>query len=169
MPFPAAKLFSVALRQLSKPMAACLQKTAQGNEYFKGACVSMATRYHIMEQRIINRFYDKDGKNEFIPKLNEENAVKLGATIMGEAFIFGVAGKKLKAAASAILCGVSTPAVEFCGVMRGFSRLRKLMESACTLFAVKQTRSCAYSSLGEMGCCSVMQLLHWCSSTVAAP
>lgn len=94
MPFPAGKLFSVALRQLSKPMAAYLQNSAQQNQYFKVACVSMATHYHTLEQRIINRFYDKDAKNEFIPKLNEEKAVKLGATIIGEAFIFGVAGKE---------------------------------------------------------------------------
>lgn len=94
MPFPAAKLFSVALRQLSKPMAAYLQNSAQGNLYFKNACVYMATHYHTLEQRIINRFYDKDEKNQFIPRLNEEKAVKLGATIIGEAFIFAVAGNK---------------------------------------------------------------------------
>ncbi|KAL8434548.1 hypothetical protein Efla_000064 [Eimeria flavescens] len=76
-------------------MAAYLQKSAQNNNYFKSACVSMATNYHILEQRIINRFYDKDAKNEFIPKLNEDKAVKLGATIIGEAFIFGVAAAGL--------------------------------------------------------------------------
>lgn len=76
-------------------MAAYLQNSAQQNQYFKVACVSMATHYHTLEQRIINRFYDKDAKNEFIPKLNEEKAVKLGATIIGEAFIFGVAAAAL--------------------------------------------------------------------------
>ncbi|OEH75785.1 optic atrophy 3 protein [Cyclospora cayetanensis] len=76
-------------------MAAYLQNSAQGNQYFKTACVTMATHYHMLEQRIINRFYDKDEKNVFIPRLNEDKAVKLGATIIGEAFIFGVAASAL--------------------------------------------------------------------------
>ncbi|KAL8455248.1 hypothetical protein Emag_000918 [Eimeria magna] len=59
----------------------------------------MATHYHVMEQRIINRFYDKDGKNEFIPKLNEENAVKLGATIIAAGLIFEYRRSSLKEAA----------------------------------------------------------------------
>lgn len=95
--FPAAKLFSVALRQLSKPMAVYLQKAAKGNQYFKRACVGMAIRCHTLEQRIINKFYERKGKAHHVVKLNEDKAVQLGATVIGEIFIFSVAGTFLKA------------------------------------------------------------------------
>lgn len=92
MVFPAAKLLTVALRQLSKPMAQYMQRRAQNSDVFKGLCVGLASRYNNVEQRIVNRFYGRSNKAATIRKLNEAKAIELGATVFGEFFIFGIAG-----------------------------------------------------------------------------
>ncbi|ESS30302.1 optic atrophy 3 protein (opa3) protein [Toxoplasma gondii GAB2-2007-GAL-DOM2] len=91
MVFPAAKLFSVAIRQVSKPMASYMQKKAQNSPRFKAICVGIASRYNAVEQIIINRFYGRSNKAAPVRKLNETKAIELGATVFGEFVIFGVA------------------------------------------------------------------------------
>ncbi|PFH32676.1 optic atrophy 3 protein (opa3) protein [Besnoitia besnoiti] len=91
MVFPAAKLFTVGIRQLSKPMAQYMQRKAQNSEGFKAVCVWIASRYNSVEQRIINRFYGRSGKHAPVRKLNEAKAIELGATVFGEFVIFGTA------------------------------------------------------------------------------
>ncbi|PHJ17672.1 optic atrophy 3 protein [Cystoisospora suis] len=95
MVFPAAKLLTVALRQLSKPMAQYMQRRAQNSDVFKGLCVGLASRYNNVEQRIVNRFYGRTNKAATIRKLNEAKAIELGATVFGECFIFGIAAVAL--------------------------------------------------------------------------
>ncbi|KEP64341.1 UNVERIFIED_CONTAM: optic atrophy 3 protein (opa3) protein [Hammondia hammondi] len=95
MVFPAAKLFSVAIRQVSKPMASYMQKKAQNSPRFKAICVGIASRYNAVEQIIINRFYGRSNKAAPVRKLNETKAIELGATVFGEFVIFGVAAVAL--------------------------------------------------------------------------
>ncbi|CBZ50365.1 agap001401-PA, related [Neospora caninum Liverpool] len=95
MVFPAAKLFSVAIRQLSKPMASYMQKRAQNSDGFKAVCVGIASRYNGVEQLILNRFYGRSNKSAPVRKLNEAKAIQLGATVFGEFVIFGIAAVAL--------------------------------------------------------------------------
>eukprot|EP00920_Eleutheroschizon_duboscqi_P027596 GHVT01067610.1.p1 GENE.GHVT01067610.1~~GHVT01067610.1.p1 ORF type:complete len:106 (-),score=19.47 GHVT01067610.1:370-687(-) len=94
MPFPALKLFTVAVRQLSKPVASSIQRQAARSDRFRGVCRRLAESYHQVEQRIIRNFYHPEGSKalQFIPRLNEKKAVELGAQMIGELVIFGTAG-----------------------------------------------------------------------------
>ncbi|XP_078001029.1 optic atrophy 3 protein homolog [Glandiceps talaboti] len=88
--FPLFKLGSLAIKQISKPIANALKMTAKTNEFFrKNICMPPAQLYHWSEINIKMRILGL-GKAKSVKPLSEQSAVELGAEIIGETFIFTV-------------------------------------------------------------------------------
>ncbi|XP_053278656.1 optic atrophy 3 protein homolog [Pleuronectes platessa] len=86
-PFPIAKLLSLGVRQMSKPVANRIKAGARRSEFFKSyICLPPAQIYHWVEMRTKMRIMGFRGST--IKPLNEDKAVELGAELLGEAIIF---------------------------------------------------------------------------------
>ncbi|CAH1263963.1 OPA3 [Branchiostoma lanceolatum] len=99
MVFPIAKLASLAIKQLSKPVAKYAKEGAKRSVFFKRyVCMPPAQLYHWMEvklkMRILGLGKTKPGS---VPQLNEEMATQLGAEMLGEFIVFMVGGLTLYA------------------------------------------------------------------------
>ncbi|XP_027061003.1 uncharacterized protein [Coffea arabica] len=91
MIIPVIKLGTLALRTISKPIANRLKKDAGLHPKFRDFIINIAQANHrfstIMQRRIYG--YSSD---LLIRPLNEERAVQAAADILGELFVFSVAG-----------------------------------------------------------------------------
>ncbi|XP_070569460.1 optic atrophy 3 protein homolog [Ptychodera flava] len=88
--FPLAKLASLAVRQISKPIANYLKEASKKSEFFRRRiCMPPAQLYHWSEINIKMRILGL-GKAKEVKPLSESAAVELGAEIIGETFIFTV-------------------------------------------------------------------------------
>eukprot|EP00058_Branchiostoma_floridae_P011658 XP_002597146.1 hypothetical protein BRAFLDRAFT_279274 [Branchiostoma floridae] len=92
MVFPIAKLASLAIKQLSKPVARYAKEGAKRSEFFKRyVCMPPAQLYHWMEvklkMRILGLGKTKPGS---VAPLNEQMATELGAEMLGESIVFMV-------------------------------------------------------------------------------
>ncbi|XP_002736065.1 optic atrophy 3 protein homolog [Saccoglossus kowalevskii] len=88
--FPLAKLASLAVRQISKPIANYLKRAAKSSELFRRRiCMPPAQIYHWSEVNVKMRLLGF-GKVKEVKPLSEAAAVELGAEILGESFIFTV-------------------------------------------------------------------------------
>ncbi|KAL3508716.1 hypothetical protein ACH5RR_028117 [Cinchona calisaya] len=91
MVIPVLKLGTLALRTISRPIAARLKKDAGLHPKFRDFIIGIAQANHrfttIMQRRIYGHASDV-----FIRPLNEERAVQAAADILGELFVFTVAG-----------------------------------------------------------------------------
>lgn len=90
--FPALKLGMLLIRQISKPLAQMFVNQAKNHPVFRTYfIIPPAQFYHWAEVK--GKMYLMNlGKPTKVAKLNEAMAIELGANLMGEVIIFGVAG-----------------------------------------------------------------------------
>lgn len=85
-----AKLASLLLRTVAKPIAARLKERAQGTESFRTFCISMGrfvNRTSMQMQILASGHIPRE-----IKPLSEKKAINRGADFLGEAIIFSVGG-----------------------------------------------------------------------------
>ncbi|XP_064359013.1 optic atrophy 3 protein [Dromaius novaehollandiae] len=89
--FPIAKLLTLGVRQLSRPLAARIKAGARASPFFRTyVCLPPAQLYHWVEMRAKMRIMGFRGAT--VKPLNEEAAAELGAELLGEAIVFSVGG-----------------------------------------------------------------------------
>ncbi|KAJ4703557.1 Optic atrophy 3 protein (OPA3) [Melia azedarach] len=91
MVLPVLKLGTLALKTLSKPVAAKLKQQAAIHPRFRQFIISMAQANHRITTRMQRRIYSHATDAEIRP-LNEEKAVQDAVDLIGEIFIFTVGG-----------------------------------------------------------------------------
>lgn len=89
--FPIVKLGALAARQLSKRLAKRIQNQAKTSPALRTyLCLPIANFYHRLEVTFNMRALNLK-KPQKIPKMSETAAIELGAELLGEFIIFGVA------------------------------------------------------------------------------
>lgn len=89
--FPAAKLAALLIRQLSKPIANYAKEKAKKNFVMRNyICMPPAQFYHWCEIKL-KTWSGTKGQPIQINKVSEQEAIELGANMLGEAIIFIVA------------------------------------------------------------------------------
>ncbi|KAL2717974.1 optic atrophy 3 protein isoform X1 [Vespula squamosa] len=90
--FPALKLGVLFIKQISKPLAKIIVNQAKNHPIFRRYfIIPPAQLYHWAEVK--SKMYMMNlGKPTKVAKLNENMAMELGASLMGEVIIFGLAG-----------------------------------------------------------------------------
>lgn len=91
MVLPLVKLGTLALRTLSKPIAVRLKKEAGLHPRFRSFIISIAQANHRMTTTMQRRIYGH-ATDVGIRPLNEEKAVQASVDLLGELFVFSVAG-----------------------------------------------------------------------------
>ncbi|GMG98554.1 hypothetical protein Nepgr_000394 [Nepenthes gracilis] len=91
MILPVVKLGTLALRTICKPIANRLKKEAGLHPKFRHVIVNIAQANHRFTTQIQRRIYGHRTDIEIHP-LNEEKAVQAAADLLGELFVFTVAG-----------------------------------------------------------------------------
>lgn len=93
--FPIAKLASLAFRQLSKPLANRIKRSAKSSHFFRTyVCMPPAQLYHWVEVNVKMRILNL-GKPSEVPPLNEAMAIELGSELLGEIIVFASAAATL--------------------------------------------------------------------------
>lgn len=88
---PLVKLGSLAFRTLSKPIAARLKHNAGIHPKFRGFIIGIAQANHRLATNMQRRLYGR-ATDIHIRPLNEEKAIQAAADLLGELFVFSVAG-----------------------------------------------------------------------------
>ncbi|XP_053204775.1 optic atrophy 3 protein homolog [Panonychus citri] len=89
--FPLVKLISLAVRQMSKPLANRIKEKAKSSLFFRTyICMPPAQTYHWIEVNVKMKLLNL-GKPNQVTKLNENSAIELGAELLGESIIFCIA------------------------------------------------------------------------------
>ncbi|TKW16776.2 hypothetical protein SEVIR_5G324400v4 [Setaria viridis] len=91
MVLPLVKLGSLAFRTLSKPIAARLKHNAGIHPKFRGFIIGIAQANHRFTTNMQRRLYGR-ATDIHIRPLNEEKAIQAAADLLGELFVFSVAG-----------------------------------------------------------------------------
>ncbi|CAO2182870.1 unnamed protein product [Urochloa humidicola] len=91
MVLPLVKLGSLAFRTLSKPIAARLKYNAGIHPKFRGFIIGLAQANHRFTTNMQRRVYGR-ATDIHIRPLNEEKAIQAAADLLGELFVFSVAG-----------------------------------------------------------------------------
>ncbi|QCD76809.1 OPA3-like protein [Vigna unguiculata] len=91
MVLPLLKLGTLALKTLSKPVASRLKQQAALHPRFRQLIVNMAQSNHQITTKMQRRIYGHATDVEIRP-LNEEKAVQAAVDLIGELFVFSVAG-----------------------------------------------------------------------------
>ncbi|XP_057948663.1 OPA3-like protein [Malania oleifera] len=91
MVLPLLKLGTLALKTLSKPIASKLKQQAGVHPKFRYLIVNVAQANHRFTTNLQRRIYGHATDVEIRP-LNEERAVQAAVDLIGEIFIFSVAG-----------------------------------------------------------------------------
>lgn len=97
---PLVKIGYLFIRTVAKPFSAVIKQQAKDHPKFKEFCVRCAQFYHRLDVRMRRRLAARAGEEVVsggIKPLDEQKAVDLGASFIGEAIIFGVAGVLLVA------------------------------------------------------------------------
>ncbi|XP_072965031.1 OPA3-like protein [Typha angustifolia] len=94
MILPVVKLGTLALKTLCKPIANRLKKEAGLHPKFRQLIINIAQTNHRISTNIQRRIYGHATNVEIRP-LNEEKAVQAAADLIGELFVFSVAGAAL--------------------------------------------------------------------------
>jgi optic atrophy 3 protein len=92
---PFFKLAALLVKQLAKPVANNFKKQAAEHPLFRRGCIGFAQIYHRIEVSLQMKFLGHAARD--IKRLDEERAVNMGAEILGEFFVFTVAGLALVA------------------------------------------------------------------------
>lgn len=86
--FPLIKLGTLALRQISKPLANHLKNRAKNSDFFRNRiCIPPAQFYHWCEVNVKARMLNLGSPKE-VAKLNEQAAIDLGSELIGDMFMF---------------------------------------------------------------------------------
>ncbi|KAF7822945.1 OPA3-like protein [Senna tora] len=88
---PVVKLGTLALKTLCKPIANRLKKEAGYHPKFRRLIISIAQANHRFTTRVQRRIYGH-ATDVAIRPLDEEKAVQAAADLLGELFVFSVAG-----------------------------------------------------------------------------
>ncbi|KAL6614188.1 hypothetical protein ACP70R_036458 [Stipagrostis hirtigluma subsp. patula] len=91
MILPVAKLGTLLLKTMSKPIAGRLKAEASRHPKFRQLIINLAQANHRISTNIQRRIYGHSTNVEIRP-LNEEKAVQAAADLIGELFVFSVAG-----------------------------------------------------------------------------
>ncbi|KAJ1285413.1 hypothetical protein BS78_03G278500 [Paspalum vaginatum] len=91
MMLPLVKFGSLAFRTLSKPIAARLKHNAGIHPKFRGFIIGIAQANHRLATNMQRRIYGR-ATDIHIRPLNEEKAIQAAADLLGELFVFSVAG-----------------------------------------------------------------------------
>lgn len=91
MVLPLVKLGTLALKTACKPIANRLKKEASLHPRFRQQIINFAQANHRITTQIQRRIYGHRTDVEIRP-LNEEKAVQAAADLIGEVFVFTVAG-----------------------------------------------------------------------------
>ncbi|KAL9243779.1 hypothetical protein vseg_017625 [Gypsophila vaccaria] len=91
MALPFFKLGTLALKTVSKPIASRLKKEATLHPKFRQLIIDLAQANHRFTTQITRRMYGHATDVEIRP-LNEEKAVQVASDLIGEVFVFTVAG-----------------------------------------------------------------------------
>ncbi|KAK7302860.1 hypothetical protein RJT34_13757 [Clitoria ternatea] len=91
MVLPLLKLGTLAVKTLSKPVASRLKKQAAIHPRFRQLIINMAQANHQITTKMQRRIYGHATDVEIRP-LNEEKAVQAAVDLIGELFVFSVAG-----------------------------------------------------------------------------
>nr|XP_011466936.1 PREDICTED: OPA3-like protein [Fragaria vesca subsp. vesca] len=94
MILPAVKLGTLALKTLCKPIASRLKKEAGLHPRFRHFIINIAQANHRFTTNVQRRIYGHSTDVAIRP-LNEEKAVQTAAELLGELFVFTVAGTAL--------------------------------------------------------------------------
>eukprot|EP00911_Craspedida_sp_UC1_P001338 UC1_evm7s1007 len=90
MALPFAKLAALGIKQVTKPVAKILKREAQDPGVFRDRVViPIGQTWHFLQVRA-SRLANRNSRKDVRP-LSEAGAVELGAELVGEVFIFGVA------------------------------------------------------------------------------
>ncbi|KAK1375389.1 optic atrophy 3 protein-like [Heracleum sosnowskyi] len=91
MALPLVKLGTLALKTISKPIAARLKAQAGLHPRFRQSIINIAQANHRFTTTLQRRIYGHATDVEIRP-LNEEKAVQNAVDLIGELFVFSVAG-----------------------------------------------------------------------------
>ncbi|XP_020596114.1 OPA3-like protein, partial [Phalaenopsis equestris] len=91
MMLPFVKLGTLAIRTLAKPIASRLKQQAGVHPRFRELIVNLAQMNHRFTTTIQRNIY-AHSTDVAIRPLNEEKAVQAAADLIGELFVFSVAG-----------------------------------------------------------------------------
>ncbi|XP_031380704.1 OPA3-like protein isoform X2 [Punica granatum] len=91
MILPVTKLGTLAVKTFCKPVANRLKKEAGLHPKFRQLIISIAQANHRFATQVQRRIYGRATDVEIRP-LNEEKAVQAAADLIGELFVFTVAG-----------------------------------------------------------------------------
>ncbi|KAF5742314.1 Optic atrophy 3 protein (OPA3) [Tripterygium wilfordii] len=91
MVLPLLKLGTLAVKTLSKPVASRLKKQAAYQPRFREFIIRIAQANHRFQTQVQRRIYSHSTDVAIRP-LNEEKAVQAAADLIGELFVFTVAG-----------------------------------------------------------------------------
>ncbi|GAB1863611.1 Putative OPA3-like protein CG13603 [Camponotus japonicus] len=90
--FPALKLGVLFIKQISKPLAKFLVNQAKSHEIFRTYIIMPPAQFYHWAEVKAKMYIMNLGKPTKVAKLNESMAIDLGASLMSEMIIFGVAG-----------------------------------------------------------------------------
>ncbi len=86
------KLFSLAMKTMSKPLVSSFKSYATSNNMFKRACISTGQFMHRLEKGFAGRTrLGLPGAPKILP-LSEERALETGASMLSEFILFSIAG-----------------------------------------------------------------------------
>ncbi|CAL1389399.1 unnamed protein product [Linum trigynum] len=91
MILPVVKLGTLLLRSISKPIAGRLKGQAEAHPKFRQFIINMAQANHRFTTNIQRRIYGH-ATDVAIRPLNEQKAIQAAADLLGELFVFSVAG-----------------------------------------------------------------------------
>ncbi|KAK9051280.1 hypothetical protein SSX86_027907 [Deinandra increscens subsp. villosa] len=94
MILPLAKLGTLALKIVCKPVAKRIKKEAGHHPQFRHSIINFAQANHRFRTKLQRRIYGH-AIDAAIRPLNEEKAVQAAADLLGELFVFAVAGTAL--------------------------------------------------------------------------
>ncbi|PON57117.1 Optic atrophy 3-like [Trema orientale] len=94
MVLPLVKLGTLVLKTLSKPVASRLKQQAGLHPRFRQLIINLAQKNHKITTQMQRRIYGHATDVEIRP-LNEEKAVQAAVDLIGEVFVFTVAGVAL--------------------------------------------------------------------------
>ncbi|PWN31277.1 OPA3-domain-containing protein [Meira miltonrushii] len=91
-----AKIATLAIRTLAKPIATQIKHQAQNHQRFRTICIGLAQFMHRTEMALRTNLLaspssTKDGEKQKIRPLNEAKAVTNGANALAEGFLFALA------------------------------------------------------------------------------
>ncbi|XP_020293459.1 optic atrophy 3 protein homolog [Pseudomyrmex gracilis] len=90
--FPALKLGVLFVKQISKPLAKFLVTQAKNHPLFRTYVIIPPAQFYHWAEVKTKMYVMNLGKPTKVAKLNENMAIELGASLLGEAIIFSIAG-----------------------------------------------------------------------------